>query len=108
MNKPEKDQLTDTYHKLVSLYDLAEEMISTIDHPDIIEPEEQLLFMEPLVEDIEKATDILTEEYRRFAENTIGKNAQNIMNEKVENALCLIYQVLEELKKAPYLPGHNE
>ena len=53
----------ENYNSIIRFYDLAEELIDTVESKEIEDPSTQLDFIEPLVEQIEEATDVLAEEY---------------------------------------------
>lgn len=99
MSLPAKQTLQETYEQLVSFYDLAEELVDTVDNPSVKNPLAQLDFIEPLAERVEEAADILTEEYRYFAET--GTIPDNIRKERIEDAISSIYDVLDTCEHYP-------
>ena len=92
MDKHEK-----TYNELISFYDFAEELIDTVENADVKDPVHQLEFIEPLVEQIELATDALAEEYRTFLQT--GKRPGFLVRRKIAKSLKNIYESLGECKK---------
>ena len=101
MSTSPKELLQKTYEKLMSFYDLAEELIDTVEHKNIESPLAQMEFIEPLVERVEHATDVLTEEYRYFASS--GKTPDEERKVRIENALTSIYDVLGRCDELPEL-----
>lgn len=99
MATPPKQILQDTYNQLLSFYDLAEELIDTVEHQGLESPLSQFDFIEPLVERVEEATDVLTEEYRYFAES--GKEPSQARKDRIENALGNIFDVLNSCGEHP-------
>ncbi len=92
MDKHEK-----TYNELISFYDFAEELIDTVENEAVSDPVNQLEFIEPLVEQIEIATDSLAEEYRNFLQT--GKRPGFLVRRKIAKSLKNIYESLGECKK---------
>lgn len=86
-----------TYNAIVGFYDLAEQLIDSVEHPDVKDPVSQLDFVEPIVQQLEEATDILSEEYRNFV--TTGKKPGFLAKKKLEKAIQSIYAALETCKK---------
>jgi hypothetical protein len=86
-----------TYSKIIEFYDLAEELVKTVESDKIIDPVEQLDFVEPLVKDVEEATDIIAEEYRNFVQT--GKKPGIFARKRIEKALESIYTILQKCKK---------
>lgn len=86
-----------TYNSIISFYDLAEKLVDSIEHPDVKDPVLQLDFIEPVVKQIEEATDILSEEYRNFV--TTGKKPGFLAKKKIEKAIRTINLALLECKK---------
>jgi uncharacterized protein Yka (UPF0111/DUF47 family) len=98
MDSASKDQHEKAYHDIIKFYDFAEELIDTVEDPSVQDPIAQLEFIEPLVEKIESATDILAEEYRNFIKS--GKSPGFMTKKRVEKSLKRIYEVLEECEDA--------
>lgn len=92
-----KENHEKTYNSIISFYDLAEKLVDSIEHPDIKDPVSQLDFIEPIVKQIEEATDILSEEYRNFV--TTGKKPGFLAKKKIEKAIKTINIALIECKK---------
>jgi len=92
MDKHEK-----TYNEIISFYDFAEELIDTVESERVRDPVNQLEFIEPLVEQIEHATDALAEEYRTFLKT--GKRPGFLVRRKIAKSLKSIYESLGECKK---------
>ncbi len=82
----------ETYNKIISFYDFAEELIDTVEHPEVNDPVSQLEFVEPLVQRIEEATDILSAEYREYIRT--GDRPNFMARRKVAKALQTIYAAL--------------
>lgn len=92
-----KEQHEETYHHILKFYDFAEELIATVEHKETVDPIAQLEFIEPLVKQVEEATDILTQEYRQFVQT--GKKPGMFTRKRIEKALAQIHQAIELCKK---------
>ncbi len=86
-----------TYNAIVSFYDLAEKLVDSVEHPDVKDPISQLDFIEPIVKQLEEATDILSEEYRNFV--ATGRKPGFLAKKKIENAIKSVNAALLTCKK---------
>ena len=88
----------ETYAKIVSFYDFAEELIDTVEDDSTEDPVTQLEFVEPIVSTIEESTDILAEEYRNFIRTS--KSPGLLIRRKIAKSLKKIYSALNICKMA--------
>lgn len=86
----------ETYHDIIRFYDLAEEIIDSVDESQG-DAEKRLKAVEPLVYKVEQATDTLALEYRNYVES--GKEPGLITRKRIERALDDIYKCIETFKK---------
>ena len=86
-----------TYTAIMGFYDLAEKLVDSVEHPEIKDPVSQLDFIEPIVKQLEEATDILSEEYRNFV--TTGKKPGILAKMKIEKAIKSVNSALIECEK---------
>jgi hypothetical protein len=86
----------EVYEAIVSFYDLAEKLIDSVESPEIKDPISQLDFVEPIVKQLEEATDILSEEYRNFV--TTGKRPGFLSRKKIKKAIKTVNIALLECK----------
>jgi hypothetical protein len=98
MDPNSKDAQEKAYNDIIKFYDFAEELIETVENPAVADPVAQLEFVEPLVEKIESATDILAEEYRNFIKS--GKAPGFMAKKKVEKSLKRLNEALLECEQA--------
>lgn len=88
------------YHDITELYDLAEDLVATVESEFVADPNEQLELVEPLIESVGEAADILCEEFIGIAE--APKKSKSRRN-KIEGALRKIYVAIdaynEQVKK---------
>ncbi len=94
MDKAALKQHEETYNKIIGFYDFAEQLVDTVESVSVNDPVKQLNFIEPIVEQLEEATDILAEEYRRFVQT--GEKPSKASVKKVEKALAQLAAVIEE------------
>lgn len=87
----------ETYKSLLRFYEYAEELVDTIDKSGVEDHVAQLKFIEPMVEELEEATDILTAEYRHYVKT--GKKPGIFVRKKIERSLEKIHQVLYNCNK---------
>lgn len=85
------NQLEEHYYDITSLYDLAEALVETVECKAQQNPEAQLAIIEPLVDELTEAADILTEEYIAVLEGNKPRKA----NKKIEVALRRIYMAID-------------
>jgi hypothetical protein len=87
----------EAYNNILGFYNLAEQLIDSVQHPDIHDKVSYLDFIEPIVEQLEVSTDILSEEYRNFV--ATGKKPGFLTKIKIEKALNNIVSTLTNCKK---------
>lgn len=90
-----QEELEQKYYEITELYDLAEELADTVESEFVANPEEQLQLVEPLIEQVGEAADVLTEEYISLAE---GKKLRASKN-RIEGALRRIYVAIDTYHK---------
>lgn len=89
------EELEAKYNDITSLYDFAEELVSTVESQFVANPEEQLAIVEPLINDIGDAADLLSEEFIMVAETTRGR-VNKASKPRIESALRKIYVAINE------------
>jgi hypothetical protein len=81
------------YHDITELYNLADEMLMTVQ--GAADPEAQLALVEAMVETIGESADVLTDEYVALCD---GKpERQKMAKTKVEGALRKVYVAMTDL-----------
>jgi sugar-specific transcriptional regulator TrmB len=86
-------ELEQNYYEITELYDLAEELVNTVEAAD--NPGDQLELVEPLINEVEEAADILSEEYMELAERQ-GKSPNKT---RIEGALRKLYTAIDAYNK---------
>lgn len=88
MNQDRTDH-NENYSQLMKMYDFAEELVDTVSSDQTHNPAAQLEVVEPLIEEIETVTDLISTEYREFA---LKKKKTDLLTKKnIENALRTLY-----------------
>ena len=96
-------ELQQHYYEITELYDLAEALVDTVEHEETQNPELQLSVVEPLIDEIGEATDILTEEYMAIVEGSKPRSK----NTKMEGALRRIYVAIDAYHKRAEQAAQN-
>ncbi len=92
------ETLEDNYFEIEALYDMAEELLDTVESDFVKDPEAQLTLVEPLAAQIGETADILCDEFMAHAEaSAAGKKHQGNKN-KVEGALRKAFAAIEEYR----------
>lgn len=84
------------YQMITTLYDYAEELVNTIESELVSDAEKQMKVVEPLINEIGDATDILTEEFLLIAESKKAKLQNKASKTHIEAALRKIYTAITE------------
>ena len=90
-----KDELEKQYKDITSLYNMADDLTSTVEDKSIKNPDDQLSLIEPLINEIAESADILSEEYIAILEKPARKK---ISKGRIESALRKIFLALEEYR----------
>lgn len=82
------------YHDITELYNLAEELIGTVESEFVQDPEGQLALVEPLIEAVGESADALTEDFIGVAGRDKKVNARR--KGRIEAALRRIYVAIDD------------
>lgn len=85
------------YHDITELYELAEELIETVESEFIANPDDQLALIEPLVEAVGDAADVLSEEFLGVVGQT--RAANKARRGRIEGALRKVYVAIDAYKQ---------
>lgn len=92
------------YRSILALYDVAQELVNTVEHPEAVDIDTQLDMIEPIVEGVEESAEVLTAEYAHLTEG--AKGAKKIKRKNVEGALRRFFATIDEFRhKASDLQG---
>ncbi len=93
------------YHDITELYNLAEELVETVESEFVQDQEAQLALVEPLIEAVGDSADMLTEEFLTVAGRDKKTNASR--KGRVESALRRIYVAIDDYKKKTASTGRK-
>jgi len=100
MASVKKDYTTEEYeaqyNHIHALYDLAEELLYTVESKFVSDPEAQLAIIEPLINEIGDATDVLTQEFILIAESKKNKGSNKASKLQVETSLRKIFAAIND------------
>lgn len=97
---PSMEELEQHYGEITTLYDYAEELVETIESDFVADPEQQLELIEPLVNEVGTAADILTEEYLNLAEaKKHGLPTNKARRSRIEGALRKVYTAINDYRE---------
>ena len=90
----DKAELELKYNEITELFDLAEELVETVESEFVKDPNDQLELIEPLVEAVGDSADLLSEEFLQVAGK--GKSSNKKRKSLIEGALRKIYIAIDE------------
>ena len=91
------DTLEHQYQEITTLYDLADGLVSTVEHPSLTDAESQLRVVEPLVIALSDAADVLSESFISIAEASRGQsNTSKTSKTMIEAQLRKLYTSMHE------------
>lgn len=93
------EELEARYQEVTVLFDQAEELVATVESEFVKDQDAQLAVVEPLINDIGDATDVLAEEFMLVAESKKFKIANKASKTRIEGALRKIYVAIGEYQK---------
>jgi hypothetical protein len=86
------------YHDITELYDLAEELVETVESEFIADPEAQFQLVEPLIEAVGDSADVLTDAFCEVANKE--KSANVGQKTRIETALRKLYVAIDAYQKS--------
>ena len=89
------EELEVKYNEITSLYDYAEELVATVESQFVPDANQQMDVVEPLINELSDATDVLSEEFILVAESKKGKAAK-ASKPRIEAALRKIYAAIHD------------
>lgn len=96
MDSAQAKELEESYNQVVAIYDMADELISTVMQSPQETQEAHFRLVNPLVVQLEESADILTEEFINLAE---GKETPQSRRGRIEAAFRKIYAAMDEYQK---------
>lgn len=96
---PPISDLETQYHEVTAFFDLAEQLVGTVEDPNVADAEKQLIVVEPLISEISEAADILSEEFILIAEATRNRGTNKASKKRIESTLRRIYSAIHEYQR---------
>lgn len=94
------EELEARYNEVAQLYDLSEELLSTVESELVKDQEGQLEIVEPLIHEIGEAADVLTEEFTLLAEQKKRRhNVNSASKPRIEAALRRVFTALYDYNR---------
>lgn len=90
------EELEQKYQAITSLFDSAEALVVTVESELVKDPEVQLSAVEPLINDMSDAADVLTEEFVLIAESQKKKIQSRANKKRVEAAIRKLYVAIHD------------
>lgn len=90
------EELEARYNDITALYDMAEELVSTVESELVANPDEQLEIVEPLINDISDATDVLAREFIFIAESKKQRAQSKASKAVIEAAFRKIFTAIND------------
>lgn len=87
------------YNNITALCDCAEELLATVENSSISDPQAQLDMIEPLINEIADASDVLAEEFLLIAESKKTRSANKFSKKRIEAALRRIFVTVNEYQE---------
>lgn len=87
------------YHDITELYNQAEELVATVEHSSINNQDAQLRTLEPLINDVIEATDVLSEEFILVAENKKNRTASKFSKNRIEASLRKVFAAISNYQQ---------
>lgn len=84
------------YHEISALYDMAEELVNTVESPLVSDANSQLEIVEPLINEVGDVADILTQEFIYIAESKKNKTPMKASKKVIEGALRKLFAAIND------------
>ena len=92
------DELEVQYNEITILYDFASELVETAESRMVKQPDMQLAIVEPLINDLSDATDVLSEEFIHIAESVRKNGINKASKARIEMALRRVYGAINDYR----------
>lgn len=84
------------YLEITTLYDMAEELVNTVESKLVSDPNSQMDIVEPLINEIGDAADVLTQEFIYIAESKKNKTTMKASKTNIESALRRLFSAIND------------
>lgn len=92
------DELEQYYLEVESLYDLTGNLVNTLEGQEPKYLDAQLILVEPLINEITDATDVLTEEFLLLAKGARHHISNTASKSRIESSLRRIYTAINDYR----------
>lgn len=96
MDSAQAKKLEESYNQVIAMYDMADELVSTVTKSPRELQEAHFRLVNPLVLQLEESADVLTEEFICLAE---GKDAPGNHRSRIETAFRKVYAAMDDYQK---------
>lgn len=93
------EELEKHYEQIEYLYDLTEHFIATVEAPDVGDAHTQMALVEPLINEVTDATDVLTEEFIAVAKQARKHSGAKASKSRIESALRRVYTAMNDYRE---------
>lgn len=93
------EQLEEKYEEITALYDHASALVETVESDFISDPEAQWNSVEPLINSVGDAADILSEEFIHMAESIKKVSTGKVNKPRIEAAFRQIYMAINTYRR---------
>lgn len=90
------DDFEQKYNEITVLYDHAEALVSTVESDFVKDPDQQLETVEPLINELADATDVLGEEFMLLAESRRSGIPNKASRQRIETALRKLHTAMAD------------
>lgn len=90
------EEMEAKYHEITKLYDYAEELVSTVESKLVSDANKQLEIVEPLINEMGDAADVLTQEFLLIADSKKNKTQNKASKAHIEASLRKIFAAITD------------
>ncbi len=101
------EELEESYHQITALYDHASELVETVESRLTADPDLQLALVEPLINEVGDATDVLTEQYLHLADGARRGGTGKASKSLIEASMRRIYAAIADYRERVQAAGRG-
>lgn len=101
------DDYKSRYNDITALCNSAEELLATVENSSSKDPQAHLDLIEPVINEIADASDVLAEEFLLIAENNEKRSSGKHSKKRIEAALRRIFVTLNEYQESTRLASRK-
>jgi hypothetical protein len=92
------DEMEARYNGITGLYDLADELLASVESPFVKSQEAQMDLVEPLISEIGDAADVLAEEFVSISE-TRNSGSIKANKQRIENSMRKVFAAISDYQE---------